>query len=169
MPGLMEGVRVLDLTHHISGPYCTRMLATLGADVIKVERPQTGDPIRLVGAASRDGLNCSPEGEGVSTAVSPCFLYLNSSKKSLTLDLKTSQGREIVKKLAAKAQVVVENFAPGTMEGLGLGYSQLSQVNPALVMTSISNYGQTGPHPRLESAGDKPVRRRGPYDHHRRR
>jgi len=146
MPGLMEGVRVLDLTHHISGPYCTRMLATLGADVIKVERPQTGDPIRLVGAASRDGLNCSPEGEGVSTAVSPWFLYLNSSKKSLTLDLKTSQGREIVKKLAAKAQIVVENFAPGTMDGLGLGYSQLSQVNPALVMTSISNYGQTGPH-----------------------
>ena len=150
----MDGVRVLDLTHHISGPYCTRMLATLGAEVIKVERPETGDPIRLIRPAG-DSLTPSrlAQGEGkgwpqagVRASVSPWFLYLNSSKKSLTLDLKSNQGQEIVKKLAANAQIVVENFAPGTMESLGLGYSELSQVNPALVMTSISNYGQTGPH-----------------------
>ena len=90
----LKGIRVLDLGIVIAGPFTGSLLVDLGADVIKVERPQTGDPIRLVGAASRDGLNCSPEGEGVSTAVSPCFLYLNSSKKSLTLDLKTSQGRK---------------------------------------------------------------------------
>ncbi len=152
LPGLLEGVRVLDLTHHISGPYCTRMLSTLGADVIKVERPQTGDPIRQIGEAwnapTPASGHPSPPGrdEGTREKVSPWFLYLNSSKKSLTLDLKSTQGHEIVKKLAAKAQIVVENFAPGTMENLGLGYSQLSQPNPALVMTSISNYGQTGPH-----------------------
>ncbi|PKB63865.1 MAG: hypothetical protein BZY80_05110 [SAR202 cluster bacterium Io17-Chloro-G2] len=167
LPGLLEGVRVLDLTHHISGPYCTRLLSTLGAEVIKVERPQTGDPIRGIGRIEpttevhgNDGGRRETEippypplqrgglaqVAGGGDAVSPWFLYLNSSKKSLTLDLKSARGLEIVKKLAVKAQIVVENFAPGAMDSLGLGYSQLSQLNPALVMTSISNYGQTGPH-----------------------
>ena len=139
MPGLLEGVRVLDLTHRISGPYCTRLLATLGAEVIKVERPQTGDPIRRLGGPE-------PTSEDGDEQVSPWFLYLNSSKHSLTLDLKSVHGLKIVKELVAKAHIVVENFAPGTIERLGLGYSQLSQANPAIVLTSISNYGQTGPH-----------------------
>ena len=139
MPGLLEGVRVLDLTHRISGPYCTRLLATLGAEVVKVERPQTGDPIRRLGGPE-------PTADGGDDPVSPWFLYLNSSKHSLTLDLKSVHGLKIINELAAKAHIVVENFAPGTIERLGLGYSQLSQANPAVVLTSISNYGQTGPH-----------------------
>ena len=137
MPGLLEGVKVIDFTHYFAGPYCTKLLATLGADVIKIERPGSGDPIRSLPPFS------SPRLPGESGA---WFLYLNTSKKSVSLDLKSEKGREIVLKLIEGADIVVENFAPGVMERLGLGYDTLSGVNPAVVMTSISNYGQTGPY-----------------------
>ena len=137
MPGLLEGVKVIDLTHYFSGPYCTKLLATLGAEVVKVERPGSGDPIRQLPPFASNRL------EGESGA---WFLYLNTSKKSITLDLKSERGREIILELARSADILVENFSPGVMERLGLGYEALNRQNPALVMTSISNFGQTGPY-----------------------
>ena len=153
--GLLAGVKVVDLTHYISGPYCTKLLATLGAEVVKIERPGPGDPMRQVGpfaepsktppkaspAAQQPGDEAAIRGE-----TGAWFLYLNTSKKSLALDLKSQQGREILLQLVKTADLVVENFAPGVMDRLGLGYTQLQAVNPALVMASISNYGQTGPY-----------------------
>lgn len=137
MPGLLEGVKVVDFTHYFAGPYCTKLLATLGAEVIKIERPGSGDPIRSIPPFSSQRL---PAESGA------WFLYLNTSKKSVSLDLKSEKGREIALKLIEGADIVVENFAPGVMERLGLGYDTLSSVNPAVIMTSISNYGQTGPY-----------------------
>ena len=137
MPGLLEGVKVIDLTHYFSGPYCTKLLATLGAEVIKIERPGSGDPIRQLPPFANQRL------PGESGA---WFLYLNTSKKSLTLDLKSEKGRELVLELARSVDILVENFAPGVMQRLGLDYDNLSKENPALVMTSISNYGQSGPY-----------------------
>ena len=152
MAGLLEGVRVIDLTHFFAGPYCTKLLATLGADVVKIERPGTGDPLRHVGPFP-PALSPSPLAEGggcpqtgVRGDSGAWFLYLNTSKKSVTLDLKSQDGRNILLQLVSTADIVVENFAPGTLDRLELGYSDLSRVNPALVMTSISNYGQTGPY-----------------------
>ncbi len=136
----------MDLTHYFAGTYCTRLLAGLGADVVKVERPPLGDPVRGFGPfASHPRLAVSPNpGEPVEDGA--WHLYLNAGKRSVTLDLKTRPGREALLQLAAKADILVENFAPGTMERLGLGYEALRRVNPALVMTSISNFGQTGPY-----------------------
>ena len=155
IPGLLAGVKVVDLTHYISGPYCTKLLATLGADVVKIERPGVGDPMRWVGpfaepsqrspatspAAQQPGGEAAIRGE-----TGAWFLYLNTSKKSLTLDLKSQSGRDIILQLVKTADILVENFAPGVMDRLGLGYTQFQGVNPALVMASISNYGQTGPY-----------------------
>ena len=146
MNGLLEGVRALDLTHYFAGPYCTRLLAGLGADVVKVERPPWGDPLRGFGpfascpGAARATDNIAPAEDGA------WHLYLNAGKRSLALDFKTGQGKEILLQLAAQADVMVENFAPGTLDRLGLGYEELRRVNPALVVTSISNFGQTGPY-----------------------
>ncbi len=144
--GLLEGVKVLDLTHYLAGPYCTKLLSSLGAEVIKIE-PPGGDPMRRFGplvstlvpaSTGTQGDNCDDAGAW--------FLYLNTSKKSFALDLKSEEGKEIARQLAASSDIVVENFAPGTMDRLGLGYEELRKTNPALVMTSISNYGQTGPY-----------------------
>ena len=146
MSGLLEGVRVLDLTHHIAGPYCTRLMAGLGADVVKVERPPAGDPIRRLGPfASRPNM-FREYGADEPVEDSAWHLYLNAGKRSMGLDLKTGQGRQVALNLAGKADILVENFAPGTMGRLGLGYEELRAVNPALVVTSISNFGQTGPY-----------------------
>ncbi len=146
MSGLLEGVRVLDLTHYISGPYCTRLIAGLGADVLKVERPPAGDPIRSMGPfASRPDVlreldDTGPVEDGA------WHLYLNTGKRSVGLDLKSESGRRIALELAGRADILVENFAPGTLERLGLGLEELHAANPALVITSISNFGQTGPY-----------------------
>ena len=144
MAGLLEDVRVIDLTHYLSGPYCTKLLATLGADVVKVERRGSGDPLRYAGPfpAAQEGSTQ----EKARTESGAWFLYLNTSKKSVTLDLKSEEGRNILRRLVSGADILVENFAPGTLDKLGLGYADLSRENPALVMTSISNYGQTGPY-----------------------
>ncbi len=157
MPGLLDGVKVIDLTHYLSGPYCTKLLATLGADVIKVERPPDGDPIRRIGPFAYSLLPV--KSETIPLVLPPYhpdyeslretgawFLYLNTSKRSLTLDLQTPEGRAILLRLVESAHILVENFAPGVMDKLGLGYQHLAQANPALVMTSISNFGQTGPY-----------------------
>ncbi|MFQ5933032.1 MAG: CaiB/BaiF CoA transferase family protein [Dehalococcoidia bacterium] len=133
----LEGVRVVDLTHYIAGPYCTKLLADWGADVIKIERPWGGDPARDLGPFYED----DPHQEK-----SALFLYLNTNKRSVTLNLKVTSGQVILKELVKEADIVVENFSPRVMPGLGLDYSVLSEINPRLVMTSISNFGQTGPY-----------------------
>ena len=146
MNGLLEGVRALDLTHYFAGTYCTRLLAGLGADVVKIERPPLGDLLRRFGPfASRPGGAFATDGTEP-TEDGAWHLYLNAGKRSLALDLKTEPGREVLLRLAERADVLVENFAPGTLDRLGLGYEELSRVNPALVVTSISNFGQTGPY-----------------------
>ena len=137
MPGLLEGVRAVDLTHYLSGPYCTKLLATLGAEVIKVERPDRGDPARLIGPFARGTQDLE---------AGAWFLYLNTSKKSLTLDLKSREGRDILLRLIRSSDILVENFSPGVMARLGLGFPELQQENPVLVVTSISDFGQTGPY-----------------------
>ena len=129
--------KVLDLTHYIAGPYCTLILAALGAEVIKVEKPGAGDGARRLGPFFKDDPH--PEKSGL-------FLSLNHNKKSITLNLKTETGIKILKELVKEVDVVVENFRPGVMARLGLDYEVLNQINPALVMTSISNFGQTGPY-----------------------
>ncbi|MDA0733491.1 MAG: CoA transferase [Chloroflexi bacterium] len=148
MAGLLEGVKVVDLTHYLSGPYCTKLLATLGADVVKIERPIDGDRMRHFGPfANQTPLNPPlTRGDGRGVEAGAWFLYLNTSKQSVTLDLKSPQGKEILLNLAKSADILVENFAPGVMDRLGLSYERLKQENPALVMTSISNFGQTGPY-----------------------
>lgn len=142
-PGLMEGVRVLDLTRQIAGPYCTKLMATYGADVIKIEQPGVGDPIRHLPPFYKD----QPDPEG-----SLHFLYLNTSKRSITLDLKTERGKQIFLDLAKTADVVVENFRPGVMDEFGIGWETLHALNPHLVLTSISNFGQTGPYRDLRAS-----------------
>jgi benzylsuccinate CoA-transferase BbsE subunit len=128
-------LRVLDLAGPI-GMYCTKQLADLGADVIKIE-PPAGDPVREIGPFYRDEID--PE-------KSLYWFHFNTSKKSITLNLENTEGVEIMKKLVKTADVVVETYQPGHMDKLGLGYSALKEVNPGLIMTSITPFGQTGPY-----------------------
>ena len=134
--GALEGVKVLDLTHHVAGPYCTKLLADFGADVIKVERPG-GDPARGMLPFFHDEADSEK---------SLLFLYLNTNKCGVTLNLKSRRGRDMCLELARDADLLVENFSPRVMPSLGLTYEALREVNPALVMVSISNFGQTGPY-----------------------
>jgi len=133
----LSDVKVLDLTWHISGPYCTKLFADYGADVIKVERPGEGDPARGTGPFFQDDPH--PEKSGL-------FLHLNTNKKSITLNLKSETGKRILKELVKDVDILVESFSPRVMPSLGLDYEVLEKVNPNLVMTSISNFGQTGPY-----------------------
>jgi crotonobetainyl-CoA:carnitine CoA-transferase CaiB-like acyl-CoA transferase len=123
-------IRIVDLTHHVAGPFATLLLAELGADVIKVERPDGGDPWRRLCAAENQGLG---------------FDFLNRRKRSVTIDLKSRRGRDAVLELVAGADAVLENFRPGTMQRLRLSLRTLRRANPKIVLTSISNFGQTGP------------------------
>ena len=133
----MEGVRVLDLTQGMDGPYCTKLLADHGAEVIKIEPPLVGDSSRRLGPFPQDAPHQEKSGQ---------FLFFNTNKKSVTLDLQNSAGRGLFKELLPKADLVVENMGPGGMEELDLGYEQLSQLNPRLVLTSISDFGSWGPY-----------------------
>ena len=133
--GLLAGVRVLDLTNVLSGPFATLHLALLGAEVIKIENPVDGDLARKLGNVPE--LNDRLMGTS--------FLAQNANKKSVTLNLKEPEAREIFTRLAATADVVVENFRPGVMERLGVPYAVLAQANPRLVYCAISGFGQTGP------------------------
>jgi crotonobetainyl-CoA:carnitine CoA-transferase CaiB-like acyl-CoA transferase len=132
---LLEGVRVLDLTNVLAGPFATAHLALLGADVIKVENPDGGDLARKLGAVP--ALNAALMGTS--------FLAQNANKRSLTLNLKHEGGREILRRLARDADVLVENFRPGVMARLGLSWEALHGLNPRLVYCAISGFGQTGP------------------------
>jgi crotonobetainyl-CoA:carnitine CoA-transferase CaiB-like acyl-CoA transferase len=132
MAKALEGVRVLDFTQYLSGPHCSMVLSELGAEIIKVEMPGKGEPERLA-------MPLTPKRESYQ------FLSYNRGKKSITLNLKNPKGMEIARKLAAKADVLVENFATGVMERLGLGYEEVSKLNPRLIYASISGFGHTGP------------------------
>ena len=135
-PGALAGVRVLDFTRVLAGPFCTMMLADMGADVIKVESLQ-GDDTRQWG----------PPWFGMGEQrQSAYYLSVNRNKRSITLNLKSAAGRDIARQLAAQSQIVVENFKPGTMASFGLGYDDLSALSPALVYASLTGYGQTGPY-----------------------
>ncbi|MCP4751929.1 MAG: CoA transferase, partial [Proteobacteria bacterium] len=135
MEQALVDIKVLDLTHYVAGPYCTKLLADYGADVVKIEMPGLGDGARRMGPFLGDDPH--PEKSGL-------FLHLNTNKKSITLNLKSQTGVDILKKLVKEADVLVESFAPGVLDRLGLGYRVLEEINPALVKTSISNFGQTG-------------------------
>ena len=130
--GALGGIRVLDLSRVLSGPFATMTLADLGADVIKIEEPGAGDDTRAWG----------PPFQGDQSAY---FLSVNRNKRSVALDLKSEEGRAAVRVLADRADVIVENFRPGTAARLGLGYDEISRTNPRVVYVSISGYGQTGP------------------------
>ena len=132
---LLEGVRVLDLTNVLSGPFATLHLALLGAEVIKIENPVDGDLARKLGNVPR----LNQELMGTS------FLAQNANKKSVTLNLKAEKGREVFRKLAVTTDVLVENFRPDVMDRLGLSYEKLAALNPRLVYCAISGFGQTGP------------------------
>jgi CoA:oxalate CoA-transferase len=131
----LSGIRVLDLTNVLAGPFCCDQLAQLGADVIKVEMPRGGDLARQLGADP--ALN--EKGLGI------LFLSLNAGKRSLTLDLKAPRGKEVFRRLLKTADVLVENFRPGVMKRLGLAYDDLKPLNPRLVYCAISGFGQDGP------------------------
>ncbi len=132
MAQALDNIRIIDFTSHLAGPFCTMLLADMGADVIKVERPGIGDESR----------KSAPFMGGMSAF----FLQANRNKRSVVLDLRTKDGLASCKRLIASADAVVENYKPGTMERLGLGYKQLAPRHPRLVYTAISGYGQTGPH-----------------------
>lgn len=129
----LEGVRVLDLTRALAGPFCTLMLGDYGADVIKIEIPGSGDDTRTWG----------PPFIGDESAY---FLSINRNKRSLTLNFKDDRAKQIFLKLAKDADVVVENFTPGVMERFGLGYDDVKAINPGIVFCSVSGFGQTGPY-----------------------
>jgi CoA:oxalate CoA-transferase len=128
----LSGIKVLDLSRVLAGPYCGMILADLGAYVVKIERPEKGDDSRAYG----------PFVNGESAY----FMSINRNKKSVTLNLKSPEGKEIFKQLVKKFDVVVENFRPGTMDKLGLGYNILKEINPRIIYAASSGYGYTGPY-----------------------
>ena len=132
-PGPLAGVRILDLSRILSGPFATMIFADLGADVIKLENPRTGDDTR----------EWAPPYQGDQSAY---FLSVNRNKRGIAVDLKAARGREIALRLVDRADVIVENFRPGTAARLGLGYDDLRARNPGLIYASISGFGQTGPY-----------------------
>jgi CoA:oxalate CoA-transferase len=129
---MLKGYRVLDFTHFVAGPTCTRILGEFGADVIKVERSLEGDHVRELGLTSNDGM-------------STYYFQHSHSKRSLAIDFRKPEAKEIILRMIPRIDVVVENFAPGTIRDMGFGYDALSALNPKLVMCSVSTTGQTGP------------------------
>jgi formyl-CoA transferase/CoA:oxalate CoA-transferase len=136
--GPLDGITILDLSRVLSGPYCTMLAADMGARVIKIEHPVRGDDTRAWGPPFLEG-------------ESAYYLSVNRNKESVAIDFKTAEGRAIVHALAAKADVLVENFRPGTLDPIGLGYDQVSAAHPSLIYVSISGFGQNGP--RRDEAG----------------
>ena len=128
---MLDGIRVLDLSRVIAGPYCAMLMADLGADVIKVERPGRGDDLRALGG--KDGMSAA-------------FAAVNRSKRAVAIDLQRPEGARLAFELARRADVVIENFVPGVADRLGLGYAAVSAVNPAVVYASVSGFGQDGPY-----------------------
>ena len=138
MPALLSRIRVLDLSRVFAGPFASQMLADFGADVIKVERPRVGDETRYHGERVRDG-------EGRETDVTAAFASMNRGKRSVTVDISRPEGQDIIRALAARSDVLIENFKAGELARYGLDYASLQAVNPRLVYCSITGFGQTGP------------------------
>src|SRR5215469_10670200 len=134
MSQALEGIRVIDFTHDQAGPSCTQMLAWLGADVIKIERPPHGDRARRLWNMDNPSVD------------SFFFLLLNSNKRSIAVDLKTEDGKEIVRRLIKECDIVAENLGPGVMERLGLGYEAVKDLNPRVVYASVKGFGSYGPY-----------------------
>ena len=133
MKPVLDGIRIADFSHVMAGPYATHLLQLLGAEVIKVEAPERGDAMRYYGSDRRyDGM-------------APAFIAVNAGKKSMLLDLKHPEDLECARQLVARCDVLVENFRPGVMQRLGLGYAEARQLNPGIVYCSVSGYGQSGP------------------------
>ncbi len=132
MAGPLEGIRVVDLTRILAGPYCTMMLGDMGAEIIKIEHPKGGDDTRGWGPPFLNG-------------VSTYFISINRNKKSLTLNLKDERGKELLRDLIRKGDVVVENFRPGALDKLGFSWEEIHRINPAVIFASLSGFGQTGP------------------------
>ncbi|OWT61696.1 CaiB/BaiF CoA transferase family protein [Candidimonas nitroreducens] len=130
----LRGIRVLDLTHGVAGPYCTMTLGDLGAEIIKIEKPGRGDPTRAMNGSERF-IDKIPEVGG------DYFLAINRNKRSIGLNLKNEAGKDVCKDLARNADVVVQNFRPGVLKRLGLGYEELRQINPKIIVANISAYG----------------------------
>ncbi|PAB57371.1 CaiB/BaiF CoA transferase family protein [Anaeromicrobium sediminis] len=130
--GSLNGIKILDLTRVLAGPYATMVLGDMGAEIIKVEMPERGDDSRFFG----------PHINGESAY----FMSINRNKKSMTLNLKTQEGKEILQELVKKCDVIVENFRPGTMEKLGLGYDEIRKVNPRIIYAASSGFGHSGPY-----------------------
>ena len=133
----LHGIRVIDVSRVVAGPFCTYQLALMGADVIKIEEPGKGDPVRW----SASGTDSRFRDIGMATT----FLPQNSNKRSITLDLRKEEGKAIFRQLVQGADVVVENFRAGVMDGLGLGYNALLEINPKLIFCSLTGYGQHQP------------------------
>jgi len=133
----LSDLKVVEYAESVSGPFCAKLMADLGAEVIKVEQPPLGDPARQAGPFPGDEPH--PERSGL-------FLYLNTSKYGITLDPRTGKGAATLRELIGTADVLVENMPPGTMETLGIDYRTLSKVNPGLIVTSVTPFGQSGPH-----------------------
>lgn len=142
--GALERVRVLEFADFVTAPYCAKLLADLGADVVKIEHPGTGDEARRKGPFPDDIPH--PEKSGL-------FLYLNTNKRGVTLDPATASGRKIFLDLAARADILVEDRPPGAMADLGLAYDTLREANPRLIVTSITPFGQTGPYRTYKAYG----------------
>ncbi len=142
MTSLLSNIRVLDLSRILSGPWATQMLADFGADVVKVERPGSGDDVRHQGAQLRDR-------DGQPTEERTVFLALNRGKRSIAIDMATPQGQDLIRRMAATADVVVENFKAGDLARYGLDHASLRAINPRLVYCSISGFGQSGPYRHL--------------------
>lgn len=135
----LSHIRVLDLGRVFSGPWTGQMLADLGADVIKVERPGRGDDVRQQGYRARDA-------SGGETAETSSFLAMNRGKRSVTVNISTSEGQDLIRRLAAQSDVLIENFKAGDLARYGLDYASLKQINPRLVYCSITGFGQSGPY-----------------------
>ncbi len=138
--GPLKGVRVLDLSRVLAGPMCTQLLGDLGAEVIKVERPGAGDDTRQWGPPFLQ------DGDGNPTRESAYYLCANRNKRSLAVDIGTAEGQELIRRLAAESDVLVENFKTGGLKKYGLDYDRIREINPSLVYCSITGFGQTGPY-----------------------
>ena len=138
MEQALSGVRIIDMTHNQAGPACTQILGFLGADVIKLEEPKGGD-------VARTNMRDDKGGDSL------FFLVLNANKRSLTLDLKTEEGKALFKRVIAQSDVLVENFGPGALDRLGLGYKALAEINPRLIYATIKGFGTYGPYSGFKS------------------